>query len=158
MISRPGCRNGCGRGSGAASGFTSTLAHAGGPPITIYLWPKKIDRMQFMAITVVFFTVVNAVETDRSVRHPRPTEPEQPRHLRLVLMPSPHRRVVGVRPNDYINDRTIHWLRYHLGRFDGTKCQTTTPPSLLLPPPPPPPPPPHLFVVVVSTPSGGKQI
>ena len=44
------------------SGFTSTLAHAGGPPITIYLWPKKIDRMQFMAITVVFFTVVNAVK------------------------------------------------------------------------------------------------
>ena len=44
------------------SGFTSTLAHAGGPPITIYLWPKKLDRTEFMAVTVVFFTVVNAVK------------------------------------------------------------------------------------------------
>ena len=44
------------------AGFTSTLAHAGGPPITIYLWPKKLDRMQFMAVTIVFFTVVNFVK------------------------------------------------------------------------------------------------
>jgi len=44
------------------SGFTSTLAHAGGPPITIYLWPKKLERTEFMAVTVVFFTVVNAVK------------------------------------------------------------------------------------------------
>ncbi len=44
------------------SGFTSTLAHAGGPPATIYLWPKKLDRTQFVATTVFFFTVVNAVK------------------------------------------------------------------------------------------------
>jgi uncharacterized protein len=44
------------------SGFTSTLAHAGGPPVTIYLWPKQLDRVQFVAVTVVFFTIVNAVK------------------------------------------------------------------------------------------------
>jgi uncharacterized protein len=44
------------------SGFTSTLAHAGGPPVTIYLWPKRLDRVQFVAVTVVFFTMVNAVK------------------------------------------------------------------------------------------------
>ncbi|TAG06094.1 MAG: sulfite exporter TauE/SafE family protein [Betaproteobacteria bacterium] len=44
------------------SGFTSTLAHAGGPPVTIYLWPKQLDRAQFVATTVVFFTFVNAVK------------------------------------------------------------------------------------------------
>ena len=44
------------------SGFTSTLAHAGGPPITIYLWPKQLGRTEFMAVTIVFFTVVNAVK------------------------------------------------------------------------------------------------
>ena len=44
------------------SGFTSTLAHAGGPPATIYLWPKKLDRVTFVATTVFFFTVVNAVK------------------------------------------------------------------------------------------------
>jgi uncharacterized protein len=44
------------------SGFTSTLAHAGGPPATIYLWPKKLDRVQFVSTTVAFFTLVNAVK------------------------------------------------------------------------------------------------
>jgi uncharacterized protein len=44
------------------SGFTSTLAHAGGPPATIYLWPRKLDRVTFVATTVFFFTVVNAVK------------------------------------------------------------------------------------------------
>jgi uncharacterized protein len=44
------------------SGFTSTLAHAGGPPCTIYLWPKKLDRMSFVATTVVFFAIVNLVK------------------------------------------------------------------------------------------------
>jgi uncharacterized protein len=44
------------------SGFTSTLAHAGGPPVTIYLWPKQLDRVQFVAVTVVFFAIVNVVK------------------------------------------------------------------------------------------------
>ena len=44
------------------SGFTSTLAHAGGPPVTIYLWPRNLDRTTFVATTVFFFTVVNAIK------------------------------------------------------------------------------------------------
>lgn len=44
------------------SGFTSTLAHAGGPPVTIYLWPEQLDRAQFVAVTVVFFAIVNVVK------------------------------------------------------------------------------------------------
>ena len=85
------------------SGFTSTLAHAGGPPITIYLWPKKIDRMQFMAITVVFFTVVNAVKLipfailgQLSLSNLATS---------LVLMPfAPVGVWLGVRLNNVIND------------------------------------------------------
>ncbi len=44
------------------SGFTSTLAHAGGPPVTIYLWSKQLDRVQFVSLTVVFFAIVNALK------------------------------------------------------------------------------------------------
>ena len=84
-------------------GLHPTLAHAGGPPITIYLWPKKIDRMQFMAITVVFFTVVNAVKLipfallgQLSLSNLATS---------LVLMPfAPIGVWLGVRLNDYIND------------------------------------------------------
>jgi uncharacterized membrane protein YfcA len=44
---------------GAASGFTSTLAHAGGPPLLVYMLPQKLDKTLFVGTTVVFFAVVN---------------------------------------------------------------------------------------------------
>jgi uncharacterized membrane protein YfcA len=42
------------------SGVTSTVAHAGGPPILVYLMAKDLAKEQFVATTAVFFTVVNA--------------------------------------------------------------------------------------------------
>lgn len=47
---------------GAISGFTSTLAHAGGPPVAIYLLPQKLPRDLFMGTTVIFFAVVNLIK------------------------------------------------------------------------------------------------
>lgn len=44
------------------AGFTSTLAHAGGPPATIYLLPQKLPRQIFVGTSVVFFTVVNLIK------------------------------------------------------------------------------------------------
>ena len=47
---------------GAVAGFTSTLAHAGGPPATIYLLPQKLPREIFVGTTVVFFAAVNQIK------------------------------------------------------------------------------------------------
>lgn len=47
---------------GAISGFTSTIAHAGGPPLAVYLYPLKLDRQTLAATTVVFFGVMNYVK------------------------------------------------------------------------------------------------
>ena len=44
---------------GAASGFTSTLAHAGGPPFAVYMLPQKLDKTLFVGTSVAFFLVVN---------------------------------------------------------------------------------------------------
>ncbi len=44
------------------AGFTSTLAHAGGPPATIYLLPQQLPRQIFVGTTVVFFTAVNLIK------------------------------------------------------------------------------------------------
>ena len=46
----------------ATAGFTSFVAHAGGPPINMYLLRRGLDRTAFVATTVVFFTVVNYVK------------------------------------------------------------------------------------------------
>jgi uncharacterized membrane protein YfcA len=47
---------------GAVAGFTSTLAHAGGPPVTIYLLPQRLPRQVFVGTTVIFFAVINQVK------------------------------------------------------------------------------------------------
>jgi uncharacterized protein len=47
---------------GALSGFTSTLAHAGSPPLMQYLLPLKLDKERLVGTTVFFFTAVNAVK------------------------------------------------------------------------------------------------
>jgi uncharacterized membrane protein YfcA len=47
---------------GTVAGFTSTLAHAGSPPLMQYLLPLKLDKERLVATTVIFFTVVNAVK------------------------------------------------------------------------------------------------
>jgi uncharacterized membrane protein YfcA len=44
------------------SGFTSTIAHAGGPPLALYLYPLKLDRKTLAATTTVFFGVMNYVK------------------------------------------------------------------------------------------------
>jgi hypothetical protein len=45
-----------------ASGFTSTLAHAGGPPLAMYLLPRRYPRALLNATTVMFFALVNYVK------------------------------------------------------------------------------------------------
>lgn len=47
---------------GAVGGFTSTIAHAGGPPVTIYLVPQKLQRDQFVGTTAILFAIVNLVK------------------------------------------------------------------------------------------------
>jgi uncharacterized membrane protein YfcA len=44
---------------GATSGFTSFVAHAGGPPVSFYVLPLKLDPVRFTATMAVFFAAVN---------------------------------------------------------------------------------------------------
>ena len=47
---------------GALAGFTSTLAHAGGPPFSFYMLPQRLDKSLLVGTSVVFFLVVNYVK------------------------------------------------------------------------------------------------
>ena len=44
------------------AGFTSTHIHAGGPPISIYLLPKRLDKVILVGTLAVFFGVMNFVK------------------------------------------------------------------------------------------------
>jgi uncharacterized membrane protein YfcA len=47
---------------GGVAGFTSTLAHAGGPPATSYLLPQQLPRSIFVGTSVIFFFTLNLVK------------------------------------------------------------------------------------------------
>lgn len=47
---------------GALSGFTSFIAHAGGPPLSQYLFPLRLDKTVMVATSVMFFITVNYVK------------------------------------------------------------------------------------------------
>lgn len=46
----------------AVSGFTSFVAHAGGPPIMMYLLPQRLDKTTYVATINIFFLLTNAVK------------------------------------------------------------------------------------------------
>ena len=47
---------------GTLAGFTSFSIHAGGPPFTMYLLPKKLHPMIYAGTAGVFFAVVNVTK------------------------------------------------------------------------------------------------
>ncbi|KZC97123.1 MULTISPECIES: sulfite exporter TauE/SafE family protein [Thalassospira] len=47
---------------GTIAGFTSFVAHAGGPPVSVFLLPQRMDKTVFVGTTVMFFIVVNYVK------------------------------------------------------------------------------------------------
>jgi uncharacterized membrane protein YfcA len=57
---RPGAAGGIFWGS--VSGFTSTLAHAGGPPMSVHLLPQQLPKMVFIGTVTIYFAAVNAIK------------------------------------------------------------------------------------------------
>jgi uncharacterized membrane protein YfcA len=47
---------------GGLAGFTSTVAHAGGPPANIYLLPLKLDKSIFVGSMIILFALINAAK------------------------------------------------------------------------------------------------
>lgn len=44
------------------AGLTSMIAHAGGPPLSVYLLPLRLDKALLVGTTIVFFAVINCVK------------------------------------------------------------------------------------------------
>ena len=47
---------------GAGAGLTSFIAHAGGPPVAIYLLSQGLTKTSFQATTVIIFWAINIVK------------------------------------------------------------------------------------------------
>jgi uncharacterized protein len=47
---------------GAVGGFTSFVSHAGGPPVSMYLLPLRLDPRELAGTVVIVFAVANVVK------------------------------------------------------------------------------------------------
>jgi uncharacterized membrane protein YfcA len=47
---------------GACGGLTSTLAHAGGPVVTLYLLPQKLEKGVFVGTVIKYFFIGNLLK------------------------------------------------------------------------------------------------
>lgn len=47
---------------GAMAGYVSYIAHAGGPPISIYLLPQQMPKVTLVGTTVIFFAIINFIK------------------------------------------------------------------------------------------------
>jgi hypothetical protein len=44
---------------GTVSGFTSFVSHTGGPPLSVYLLPQKMEKTLYVGTTVMYFAWIN---------------------------------------------------------------------------------------------------
>jgi len=47
---------------GATAGFTSTLAHAAGPVVTMYMLPQRMPKGRYVATTVLYYWIGNLMK------------------------------------------------------------------------------------------------
>jgi uncharacterized membrane protein YfcA len=105
---------------GAVAGFTSFGVHAGGPPVSIYLLPQRLDKTIFVGTTVVFFTIVNYVKlvpyyflgqlnSDNLL-------------VSLILAPlAPLGIWIGIKLHDRVNEKLFYNLAYFFLFITGIK-------------------------------------
>ena len=61
-VAAAGPRPAAARFWGGVAGYTSFVAHAGSPPLQIYMMPLRLDPKLFTGTTVMFFAMTNALK------------------------------------------------------------------------------------------------
>lgn len=89
-----------GVGLGAFAGLTSTLAHAGGPVINLFLLPQKLDKEVFVGTVIKYFFIGNLVKLIPYFQQGLMTR--QAVIVSLLLLPCV---VLGTRSGVYLNRR-----------------------------------------------------
>jgi uncharacterized membrane protein YfcA len=110
------------RGSfwGTITGFTSFGVHAGGPPVSVYLLPQRLDKTIFVGTTVIFFTIVNYIKLVPYYFLGQLTGNNL--LVSLILAPlAPLGVWMGIKLHDRVNEKLFYNLAYFFLFITGIK-------------------------------------
>ncbi len=108
---------------GFSVGLTSTLAHAGGPPATMFLFPQHMGRRIFVGTTVILFTIVNAVKLIPYTYHGMINFESMKQSFYLLPL-VPIGTYLGVWMNKRINEKIFNAVIYTILFLIGLKLTT----------------------------------
>jgi uncharacterized protein len=102
------------------AGFTTYVAHAGGPPLAMYLLRRNLDKSAFAATTIVVFTIGNLVKLPGYVYTGLDTPEVFVKALALSPM-VPVGVLIGRRLHDSLDRDRLYGLCYGLVGLAGAK-------------------------------------
>jgi hypothetical protein len=107
-----------GVGLGSAAGLTSTLAHAAGPLVALFLLPQKLDKRVFVGTTVTYFFFGNLIKFIPFTAQGLFTTPRV--MTSLILVPAVVAgTLIGVVLNRKIDDRVFVLIIYGVALVAG---------------------------------------
>jgi len=96
---------------GAVAGYVSYIAHAGGPPIAIYLLPQQLPKSVFAGTTILFFSIINFIKLIPYVWLGQISASSF--KISLILLPlAPLGVLLGVYLHKRVSDQIFYWLSY----------------------------------------------
>lgn len=105
---------------GAIAGYVSYIAHAGGPPIAIYLLPQQMSKSLLAGTTIVFFALVNLLKVIPYVALGQLDSGAF--YTALALMPlAPLGVAFGFYLHKKVSDKFFYWISYGFLLLAGIK-------------------------------------
>lgn len=105
---------------GAVSGYVSYIAHAGGPPVAIYLLPQHLPKSTLAGTTILFFAIINFVKLIPYALLGQISGGSF--YTSLLLLPlAPLGVLLGVYLHRRVSDRIFYWISYSFLLLAGIK-------------------------------------
>ena len=96
---------------GCIAGYVSYIAHAGGPPVAIYLLPQHLTKSVLAGTTILFFAIINFIKLVPYVWLGQITSGSL--FTSLALLPlAPLGVWFGVYLHRRVSDRIFYWISY----------------------------------------------
>jgi len=96
---------------GTVAGYVSYIAHAGGPPVAIFLLPQHLPKTTLAGTTILFFAIINFIKLIPYVWLGQINTGSLV--TSLVLLPlAPLGVWLGVYLHNRVSDRVFYWVSY----------------------------------------------